>query len=86
MDDYNNNIIEQREALLDGVNFICSKLEKVHTNQKSSFFIIAQMLVTLALPQNKKHNEINAEDLFSATDLVISALEDVILKSNSKLN
>jgi hypothetical protein len=44
------------------------------------------MLVTLALPQNKKYNEINAEDLFNATDLVINALEDVILKSNSKLN
>ena len=49
-----DNIIEQREALLDGVNFICSKLERVHDKKRSNFFLIAQVLITLALPQNKK--------------------------------
>ena len=53
MDDH-DNIIEQREALLDGVNFICSKLERVHDKKRSNFFLKAQVLITLALPQNKK--------------------------------
>ena len=42
--------------------------------------------IQISLNQIEAYNEINAEDLFNATDLVISALEDVILKSNSKLN
>ena len=40
MDDH-DNIIEQREALLDGVNFICNKLERVHDKKRSNFFLIA---------------------------------------------
>ncbi len=84
--DKNDNFIEQREALLDGINFICSRLEKVYNNKRSNFFIIAQVLITLALPQNKKNDEIEIDDLFNATSKVLSILEEMILKQNSKIN
>lgn len=84
--DKNDNYIEQREALLDGINFICSKLEKVHNNKRSNFFVIAQVLITLALPQNKKNDEIEINDLFNATDKVLSILEEMVLKQRSKIN
>lgn len=84
--DKEENIIEQREALLDGINFICSKLEKAYDNKRSNFFIIAQLLVTLALPQGKKSEEVNVEDLFNATDMVLGVLDSMVLKQKSKIN
>ena len=53
MDDH-DNIIEQREALLDGVNFICSKLERVHDKKRSNFFLIAQVLITSGITTEQK--------------------------------
>ena len=85
MDDH-DNIIEQREALLDGVNFICSKLERVHDKKRSNFFLIAQVLITLALPQNKKGGDIQVQDLFNATDMVNGVLEEILLKERSTIN
>ena len=85
MDDH-DNIIEHREALLDGVHFICSKLEKVHDKNRSNFFLIAQVLITLALPRDKRGEEIEVQDMFNATDMVIGILEEMILKQDSKIN
>jgi len=84
--DTNDNFIEQREALLDGVNFVCNKLEKVHDKKRTNFFLIAQALITLALPQQKKADEIGVNDLFNATDMVLGILDEMILKQESKIN
>ena len=44
------------------------------------------MYILLALPQNKKGDDIQVQDLFNATDMVNGVLEEVLLKERSKIN
>jgi hypothetical protein len=58
----------------------------VHDKKRSNFFLIAQVLITLALPQNKKGDDIQVQDLFNATDMVNGVLEEILLKERSTIN
>jgi|TARA_B110000879_G_scaffold198253_1_gene269783 hypothetical protein len=75
---------ETREALIDGLSFICQKLFSFFSHKKTNLMPVSQLLVTLALPQNKKDSEITTEDIFQATEKVIDTLD--LMKKRSESN
>ena len=77
---------EVKRALIDGIAYICIRLERVY-DRRENFSPIAKMLMDLALAEkNTTKKELVVEDLFVATDHVITLIDDLELFLDSKIH
>ena len=71
----NNNkyeIPEAKEALIDGLSFICQKLFMYFDGKKTNLMPISQLLVSLALPESKQYDKVSSEEIFVAVEKVLN--------------
>lgn len=87
MENKNNKTeITPNEALIDGLSFITQKLYGFVDGKRTNFMPISELLVTLALPQNKNEDEINSEDVFCAVGKVLDILDSMKKRRDSKIH
>ena len=77
--------ITPNEALIDGLSFITQKLYGFVDGKRTNFMPVSELLVTLALPQDKKENDINSEDVFIAVGRVLAILDSMQKRRDSEI-
>ena len=77
--------ITPNEALIDGLSFITQKLYGFVDGKRTNFMPVSELLVTLALPQDKKENDINSEDVFIAVGRVLDILDSMQKRRDSEI-
>ena len=70
-------------ALIDGMQYICFRLDRIYSKQEE-FSPIAKLLLELSLSKRKDQENLVLEDLFNATDDVIAMIDDLELFLDSK--
>tara|TARA_B100001057_G_scaffold383005_1_gene389131 strand:- start:588 stop:851 length:264 start_codon:yes stop_codon:yes gene_type:complete len=78
--------ITPNEALIDGLSFITQKLYGFVDGKRTNFMPVSELLVTLALPQDKKENDVNSEDVFIAVGRVLDILDSMQKRRDSELH
>lgn len=78
--------ITPNEALIDGLSFITQKLYGFVDGKRTNFMPVSELLVTLALPQDKKENDINSEDVFIAVGRVLDILDSMQKRRDSEIH
>jgi len=63
---------EAKEALIDGLSFICQKLFMYFDGKKTNLMPISQLLVSLALPESKQYDKVSSEEIFVAVEKVLN--------------
>jgi len=77
---------EAKEALIDGLSFICQKLYIHYDGKKTNLMPISQLLVALALPDKKQYENVSSEEIFLAVDKVLNLLEMMTERRDSDLH
>lgn len=85
----NNNKYETpgaKEALIDGLSFICQKLFMYFDGKKTNLMPISQLLVSLALPESKQYDKVSSEEIFVAVEKVLNILDMMTKRRDSNLH
>ena len=77
---------EAKEALIDGLRFICQKLYMYFDGKKTNLMPVSQLLVSLALPDKKQHENVSSEEIFVAVEKVLGLLEMMTRRRDSDLH
>lgn len=77
---------EAKEALIDGLSFICQKLFLYFDGKKTNLMPISQLLVSLALTDNKQYENVSSEEIFVAVEKVLSLLDMMTKRRDSNLH
>lgn len=77
---------EAKEALIDGLSYICQKLFEFFDGRKTNLMPVSQLLVTLALPSNKNYHEVTNEDVFRAVDKVLGILDTMEKRRDANIH
>tara|TARA_B100001057_G_scaffold101060_1_gene98148 strand:- start:374 stop:640 length:267 start_codon:yes stop_codon:yes gene_type:complete len=77
---------ETKEALIDGLSFICQKLFMYFDGKKTNLMPISQLLVSLALPDSKQYDKVSSEEIFVAVEKVLSILDMMTKRRDSNLH
>ena len=77
---------EAKEALIDGLSFICQKLFMYFDRKKTNLMPISQLLVSLALPDSKQYDKVSSEEIFVAVEKVLSILDMMTKRRDSNLH
>lgn len=77
---------EAKEALIDGLSFICQKLFMYFDGKKTNLMPISQLLVSLALPDSKQYDKVSSEEIFVAVEKVLSILDMMTKRRDSNLH
>ena len=77
---------EAKEALIDGLSFICQKLFMYFDGKKTNLMPISQLLVSLALPESKQYDKVSSEEIFVAVEKVLSILDMMTKRRDSNLH
>ena len=77
---------EAKEALIDGLSYICQKLFEFFDGRKTNLMPVSQLLVTLALPSNKNYHEVTNEDVFRAVDKVLDILDTMEKRRDANIH
>jgi len=77
---------EAKEALIDGLSFICQKLYKYFDGKKTNLMPISQLLVSLALQDKKQYENVSSEEIFVAVEKVLDLLEMMTRKRDSDIH
>ena len=78
--------ITPNEALIDGLSFITQKLYGFVDGKRTNFMPVSELLVTLALPQDKKENDINSEDVCIGVGRVLDILDSMQKRRDSEIH
>ena len=77
---------EAKEALIDGLSFICQKLYLYIDGKKTNLMPISQLLVSLALSEKKQQENVSSEEIFVAVEKVLGLLEMMAVRRDSNLH
>jgi len=77
---------EAKEALIDGLSFICQKLYMYIDGKKTNLMPISQLLVSLALSEKKQQENVSSEEIFVAVEKVLGLLEMMAVRRDSNLH
>ena len=77
---------EAKEALIDGLSFICQKLYMYFDGKKTNLMPVSQLLVSLALPDKKQQENVSSEEIFVAVEKVLGLLEMMTKRRDSNLH
>ena len=77
---------EAKEALIDGLSFICQKLYKYFDGKKTNLMPISQLLVSLALTDKKQYENVSSEEIFVAVDKVLGLLDMMTKRRDSDIH
>lgn len=77
---------EAKEALIDGLSFICQKLYKYFDGKKTNLMPISQLLVSLALTEKKQYENVSSEEIFVAVEKVLNLLDMMTKRRDSNLH
>ena len=77
---------EAKEALIDGLSYICQKLFEFFDGRKTNLMPVSQLLVTLALPFNKNYHEVTNEDVFRAVEKVLGILDTMEKRRDANIH
>jgi hypothetical protein len=77
---------EAKEALIDGLSFICQKLFMYFDGKKTNLMPISQLLVSLALPESKQYDKVSSEEIFVAVEKVLNILDMMTKRRDSNLH
>lgn len=84
MENKNNKTeITPNEALIDGLSLVTQKLYGFVDGKRTNFMPVSELLVMLALSQDKKENNLNSEDVFIAVGRVLDILDSMEKRRDS---
>ena len=78
--------ITPNEALIDGLSLITQKLYGFVDGKRTNFMPVSELLVMLALSQDKKENNLNSEDVFIAVGRVLDILDSMKKRRDSEIH